>query len=150
MPKAFEKCVREKGRVRRISGPNKKYKLKKGEYMNICWDKKNVPHLGEVHKKKKKTEKMITSSDIPKLTKSGMKVINPTKKKIKKKKIVKKSLKITDRSIITKHYYLHNLWKNKNMKKMVIKGIITSHVQIINEFKNRKIKHHKVDTLDWD
>ena len=113
MPKSFDKCVREKGRIRRVSGHSKRWKVKKGEYRNICWDKKNVPHLGELHKKK--TKKLITPSDIPKLLKVGMKVINPmkklNKKKHKKKKVKKdilksitKSLnKITDRNLIIAH-----------------------------------------------
>lgn len=174
MPKAFEKCVKEKGRVRRISGPNKKYKLKKGEYMNICWDKDNVPHHGETHKKKSKTKKLITPSDIPKLLKPGMKVINPTKKKPKNKHKKKKSVKsvkkdilnnesleleyitfkslkkIGDKALIITHHYLHRLWKNKNMDKMTIKSIIISHIRTINELKNRKIRHNKIDVLDWD
>ena len=169
MPKAFEKCVREKGRVRRISGPNKKYKLKKGEYMNICWDKDNIPHHGETHKKKKKTEKLITPSDIPKLLKPGMKIIDPMKKKPKnkKKKSVKKDIlnneslklkyitfkslkKIDDKSLIITHHYLHRLWKNKNMGKMTIKSIVISHIRTINELKNRKIRHNRIDVLDLD
>ena len=139
--------------------------------MNICWDKDNIPYRGETHKKKKKTEKLITPSDIPKLLKPGMKVINPMKKKPKnkhkKKKSVKKNIlnnesleleyitfkslkKIDDRSLIITHHYLHRLWKNKKMDKMTIKSIVISHIRTINELKNRKIRHNKIDVLDLD
>jgi len=37
MPKAFENCVKSGGRVRTIKGPNKKFGLKKGQYMHICF-----------------------------------------------------------------------------------------------------------------
>lgn len=162
IPKKFDKCVREGGRVRRISGPSKRWKVKKGEYRNICWDKKNIPHRGELHKKKPKTEKLITPSDIPKLLKPGMKVINPMKKKsVKKdilenkslelKEITSKSLKkITDKGLVITHYYLHRLWKNKGMKKITIKNIVISHIQATNEFKDRKLRHYERDTLDWN
>lgn len=46
MPAGFDKCVAEKGRVRRIS-------LKGGRYMNICYDKNNKSHAGEVKEKGK-------------------------------------------------------------------------------------------------
>ena len=36
MPKAFEKCVDDGGKVRRVSGPSKKHGLKEGEYVNYC------------------------------------------------------------------------------------------------------------------
>jgi len=51
MPAGFNKCVRTGGRVRRISGPNKKFGLKKGEYVNVCF-KDGVMYRG--HKKKKR------------------------------------------------------------------------------------------------
>jgi hypothetical protein len=37
MPEAFEKCVRNKGRVRTISGPNKQFDLKKGQFVRVCF-----------------------------------------------------------------------------------------------------------------
>lgn len=37
MPAAFEKCVKQGGRVRTISGPNKKAGLKKDEFVHICF-----------------------------------------------------------------------------------------------------------------
>lgn len=47
MPKSFDKCVEEGGRVVTI-------KPKKGYYMHICWDKKGNSHAGEVKEDKKK------------------------------------------------------------------------------------------------
>lgn len=49
MPKLFEECVRRGGRVRRISYPSKKFNLKKGEYINICFLNGRM-FLGEKHK----------------------------------------------------------------------------------------------------
>ena len=45
MPKDFDECVREGGRVRRKT-------LSDGRYINICWDKAGKSHAGEVHEKK--------------------------------------------------------------------------------------------------
>jgi len=45
MPEAFEKCVREGGRVRTK-------KLSGGRYIHICY-KDGKSHAGHVHKKKK-------------------------------------------------------------------------------------------------
>lgn len=50
MPADFVRCAK-KGRVRRFSGPNKKLGLKKGEWVNICWDSKGS-HRGHTHKTK--------------------------------------------------------------------------------------------------
>lgn len=36
MPEKFNKCVRNGGRVRTVSGPNKGHGLKKGEYRRYC------------------------------------------------------------------------------------------------------------------
>jgi len=46
MPADFDKCVREKGRVRTIT-------LKGGRYMRVCYDKAGKSHAGEVKTKKK-------------------------------------------------------------------------------------------------
>lgn len=56
MPEAFEKCQRNGGRVRTISGPNEKFGLGKGEYMHVCFLKGEM-HRGEVkiQKKEKKS-----------------------------------------------------------------------------------------------
>ena len=47
MPADFDRCVREKGRVRTIT-------LKGGRYLRICYDKNNKSHAGEVHQRKGK------------------------------------------------------------------------------------------------
>lgn len=109
MPKKFDKCIREKGRVRRVSGPSKRWKLKKNQYRNICWDKKNIPHLGEKHTKK-----------------------------------IKKSISLlTDKVLLSIHYYLHQMKKGEQNK--IVKHI---HSIIVDELKNRKLKHYKRDNLD--
>lgn len=43
MPKDFDRCVREHGRVRRLVP-------KKGTYLNVCW-KGGKTHRGELHHK---------------------------------------------------------------------------------------------------
>ncbi len=45
MPRDFERCVKEGGRVRTI-------KLKGGKYLHICYDKQGKSHSGEVKTKK--------------------------------------------------------------------------------------------------
>ena len=52
MPRAFENCVKNGGRVRRISGPNKEHGLKVGEYVNYCY-LHGKSYRGEVKKKKR-------------------------------------------------------------------------------------------------
>ena len=52
MPEDFERCVRNKGRVRTISGPNEKFGLKEGEYTRVCWVKGEM-FRGETKTKKK-------------------------------------------------------------------------------------------------
>ena len=47
MPKDFDKCVKEGGRVRTM-------KIKGGRYMKICYDKNNKSHAGEVKSKESK------------------------------------------------------------------------------------------------
>jgi hypothetical protein len=56
MPESFNKCVRNGGRVRRISGPNEQFGLKKGEYINVCFIN-NEMFRGEKHKAEHKEEK---------------------------------------------------------------------------------------------
>jgi hypothetical protein len=48
MPKKFEDCVKNNGKVRTII-----INKKKGTYMHVCYDKKGNSHAGEVHTKKK-------------------------------------------------------------------------------------------------
>ena len=45
-PQDFDRCIKEKGRVRTIS-------LGKNKYMHVCWDKKGKSHSGEVKERKK-------------------------------------------------------------------------------------------------
>jgi len=51
MPEDFERCVKNGGRVRTMSGPNKLFGLKRGEYRHICF-LKGKSYLGEIKKKK--------------------------------------------------------------------------------------------------
>jgi len=51
MPKDFNQCVSNGGRVRTVTGPNKKYGLKKGQYVHVCFDKKGQ-HKGHIKTKK--------------------------------------------------------------------------------------------------
>lgn len=48
MPKAFDDCVKGGGRVRTISGPNKKFGLGKNEYVKVCFNKSGM-HRGYKH-----------------------------------------------------------------------------------------------------
>ena len=47
MPKDFDKCLAEGGRVRTM-------KVGKDKYMPLCYDKAGKPHAGEVKTKGKK------------------------------------------------------------------------------------------------
>ena len=55
MPADFERCVSSGGRVRAVSGPNKKFGLSKEQYVNFCF-KDGKSYRGEV-KTKKDTKK---------------------------------------------------------------------------------------------
>ncbi len=57
MPKDFEECVKNGGKVRRIVGPDKEHGLKKGEYVNYCF-LNGKSYRGEVHSIKKVYEKL--------------------------------------------------------------------------------------------
>lgn len=50
MPAAFDNCVKKGGRVRTVTGPNKRYGLKAGEYVHVCILAGNF-YRGEVKKK---------------------------------------------------------------------------------------------------
>lgn len=50
MPKSFDKCVKQGGRVRTVSGPSKEHGLKKGQYVRFCF-LDNKSYRGEVKKK---------------------------------------------------------------------------------------------------
>ncbi|KKM60745.1 hypothetical protein LCGC14_1538750 [marine sediment metagenome] len=56
MPKAFEDCVEGGGRVRTISGPDKRFDLGKDQFIRICFDSKGS-HEGE--KKTNQTKKAL-------------------------------------------------------------------------------------------
>lgn len=56
MPKEFDACVKNGGRVRRISGPSKDHGLNEDEYVNYCFIK-GESFRGEVKKKNKKEKK---------------------------------------------------------------------------------------------
>jgi len=52
MPAAFEKCKKNGGKIRTVSGPSKKWELKKNEYVHVCiLDDKT--YRGHTKKKKK-------------------------------------------------------------------------------------------------
>jgi hypothetical protein len=50
MPEAFEKCRRNGGRIRTVSGPNKNHGLGAGEYVHYCY-LNGESFRGEVRKK---------------------------------------------------------------------------------------------------
>ena len=51
MPEAFDKCKKNGGRVRTVSGPNKHFKVPEGHYRHVCW-LNNEPIWGDLKKKK--------------------------------------------------------------------------------------------------
>jgi len=54
MPKGFDACRRKGGRIRRITGPSKRWKVPRGYYRNICFLRSGKTFKGELHKKKKR------------------------------------------------------------------------------------------------
>ena len=52
MPKDFMRCVNNNGKVRTVSGENKLYGLKKGQYVHICFLKGKM-FKGEIKTKEK-------------------------------------------------------------------------------------------------
>jgi len=58
MPAGFEKCIKDGGKVRRISGPSKEHGLAKGDYINYCMIN-GKSYRGEVKKVKKASEYKI-------------------------------------------------------------------------------------------
>lgn len=46
MPRDFDKCQAEGGRIRTVT-------LKGGKYLHVCYDKEGKAHSGETHTKKK-------------------------------------------------------------------------------------------------
>ena len=57
MPQGFDRCQKMKGRMRTVSGPNKRFGLEANQYMHICFDSKGNMHRGEI--KHKESEKMM-------------------------------------------------------------------------------------------
>lgn len=53
MPKGFDQCERNGGRIRTLSGPNKQFGLDKGQYRRICFIN-GGSHLGHVKTKEQK------------------------------------------------------------------------------------------------
>jgi len=53
LPAEFERCVKDGGRVRTVSGPNKKYGVGKGQYVHFCF-KGGKSYRGEVKTKEVK------------------------------------------------------------------------------------------------
>ena len=53
MPKDFERCQQQGGKMRTMSGPNKMMRLEHNQYMHICIMGGKV-HRGEIKTKKKK------------------------------------------------------------------------------------------------
>ena len=55
MPKGFDSCVKNGGKVRRVSGPSEEHGLKAGEYRNYCI-LNGKSHRGHVKRKKAKSK----------------------------------------------------------------------------------------------
>ena len=55
MPKAFDSCVKRGGRVRTVTGPNARFKLKRGQYRRVCFlgDEMHMGHVKTRTKKKR-------------------------------------------------------------------------------------------------
>ena len=54
MPQKFESCISKGGKVRRISGPDKRWKVPKGHWRNICFLPNGKTYPGELHTLKPK------------------------------------------------------------------------------------------------
>ena len=52
MPAAFDACVKGGGRVRTVTGPNRKFGLASGEYVHVCFLNGKM-HRGYVKKRGK-------------------------------------------------------------------------------------------------
>jgi len=62
-PADFERCVRQGGRVRTISGPNKEHGVGKGEYVKYCY-LNNKSYRGEVKTKSKQASELRKLSSL--------------------------------------------------------------------------------------
>lgn len=56
LPEAFIKCRKNGGRIRTVSGPNKRLELGDGQYMHVCWLN------GKMYRGEKKTKGTGTKS----------------------------------------------------------------------------------------
>ena len=59
MPKGFEDCVKNGGRVRTVSGPDAEHGLSKDQYVKYCYIGDDS-FRGEVHTKKKEGKSYMT------------------------------------------------------------------------------------------
>lgn len=55
MPKDFDACRRNGGRVRTITGPSKRFGLVKGQYVHVCFLNGGM-YQGETRTKKEESE----------------------------------------------------------------------------------------------
>ena len=56
MPAAFEQCRAENGsKIRTVSGPDKHWGLKAGQYMHVCITKGGAVFRGEVKEKQEES-----------------------------------------------------------------------------------------------
>jgi hypothetical protein len=134
MPAAFDKCVKDGGQVRTVSGPNKDQGLKAGEYMHVCIAQNGGRFWGE-----KKKKKMKKSHDVKiRITK--------TIKTILLEDITSSMLDELQTSDLTKiHAILHKLWNESDVSK---KQLLDSHRILLEEFAGRNIEHSIEDDLD--
>lgn len=55
MPAGFDACRKGGGRIRTMSGPNKKFGLGAGQFMRVCFNDSGM-HRGEVRTKQRQRE----------------------------------------------------------------------------------------------
>jgi len=65
MPEDFDKCAKNGGRVRRVSGPSEDHNLREGEYVDYCY-KDGQSYRGEV-----KAKADAEGSQSPEMDKGG-------------------------------------------------------------------------------
>jgi hypothetical protein len=135
MPAAFEKCVKEGGKVRTVSGPSKTPKLKKGEYIHVCIASDGGRYWGEVRKKVEKTISEETMEKVlPILTLEDI------------DSLILEDL--TDSQLYSVHKSLHDLWNTKEDKVLNVEKLIDSHYLIMQEYDKKNLIHHSIDLLD--
>ena len=58
MPESFNRCVKAGGRVRTVSGPNKKFGLSAGQFTRLCFkDGKSFKGETRINKRKKELDR---------------------------------------------------------------------------------------------